>query len=188
LQELNLFQTKVNHLESFINKNYYLSLSGDLPTPVQFTATFLIINYIYNVFMNMEKAPYENGKIALRYVLLIDEAHVIFKDRKSQSILEKMLREIRSQGVSVILLSQGIEEFNQPSFDFSTMCNLAFLLKIKGINLKAIAKFLGLLSEKEIKKAKQSLEKIETVKAGAISNIKEFDKVELFELNQFISS
>lgn len=188
LQELNLFQTKVNHLESFINKNYYLSLSGDLPTPVQFTATFLIINYIYNVFMNMEKAPFENGKIALRYVLLIDEAHVIFKDRKSQSILEKMLREIRSQGVSVILLSQGIEEFNQPSFDFSTMCNLAFLLKIKDINLKAIAKFLGLLSEKEIKKAKQSLEKIETVKAGAISNIKEYDKVELFELKQFISS
>jgi DNA sulfur modification protein DndE len=187
LQELNLFQTKVNHLESFINKNYYLSLSGDLPTPVQFTATFLIINYIYNVFMNMEKAPFEDGKIALRYVLLIDEAHVIFKDRKSQSILEKMLREIRSQGVSVILLSQGIEEFNQPTFDFSAMCNLSFLLKVKDINLKAIAKFLGLLSEREIKKAKLSLEKIETVKAGAISNIKEYDKVELFELKQFMN-
>jgi len=187
LQELNIFQTKVNTFESFINKNYYLSLSGDLPIPVQFTATFLIINYIYNVFMNMEKAPYENGKIALRYVLLIDEAHVIFKDRKSQNILEKMLREIRSQGVSVILLSQGIEEFNQPSFDFSTMCNTTFLLKIKDINnLKAINKFLG-FSEKEGKKAKQNLEKIETVKAGAISNIKEFDKAELFELTQFIT-
>jgi hypothetical protein len=67
------------------------------------------------------------------------------------------------------------------------MCNLSFLLKIKDVNLKAIAKFLGLLSEKEIKKAKLSLEKIETVKAGAISNIKEFDKVELFELKQFIN-
>jgi len=98
-----------------------------------------------------------------------------------------MLREIRSQGVSVILLSQGIEEFNQPSFDFSTMCNTTFLLKIKDINnLKAINKFLG-FSEKEGKKAKQNLEKIETVKAGAISNIKEFDKAELFELTQFIT-
>jgi DNA sulfur modification protein DndE len=188
LQELNIFQTKVNHLESFINKNYYLSLSGDLPAPVQFTATFLIINYIYNVFMNMEKAPYEDGKIALKYVLLIDEAHVIFKEKKSQSILEKMLREIRSQGVSVILLSQGIEEFNQPSFDFSTMCNTSFLLKIKDINnLKVINKFMG-FSEKEGKRAKQSLEKIETVKAGAISNIKEFEKAELFELKQFINN
>ncbi len=188
LQELNLFQTKVNPLESFINKNYYLSLSGDLPSPVQFTATFLIINYIYNVFMNMEKAPFENGKIALRYVLLIDEAHVIFKDRKSQSILEKMLREIRSQGVSVVLLSQGIEEFNQPDFDFSTMCNTSFLLKIKDVNnIKVINKFLG-FSEKEGKKAKQSLEKIETVRAGAISNLKEFEKAELFELKQFVNS
>ncbi len=143
---------------------------------------------IYNVFMNMEKAPYEDSKIALRYVLLIDEAHVIFKDKKSQSILEKMLREIRSQGVYVVLLSQGIEEFNQPDFDFSTNCNTAFLLKIKDINnLKVINKFLG-FTEKEGKKAKQSLEKIETVKAGAISNIKDFDKAELFELKQFISS
>jgi len=187
MQELQIFETKVNPLESFINSNYYFSLSGDLPKPVQFTATFLIINYIYNVFMNMEKAPYENGKIALRYVLLIDEAHVIFKDKKSQDILEKMLREIRSQGVSVILLSQGIEEFNQPSFDFSSMCNTSFLLRIKDINnLKVINKFLG-YSEKEGRKAKQSLEKIEKVKAGVISNIKEFDKAEIFELNQFLA-
>jgi len=135
----------------------------------------------------MKKAPYdtENKTVALRYVLLIDEAHVIFKDKKSQEILEKMLREIRSQGVSVILLSQGIEEFNQPSFDFSTMCNTSFLLKIKDINnLKVINKFLG-YSEKEGRKAKQSLEKIETVQAGVISNIQEFTKAELFELCQF---
>jgi len=188
MQELNIFETKVNPLESFINKNHYFSLSGDLPKPVQFTATFLIINYIYNVFMNMKKAPFESDKkiISLRYVLLIDEAHIIFKDKKSQEILEKILREIRSQGVSIILLSQGIEEFNQPSFDFSTMCNTSFLLRIKDINnLKIINKFLG-YSEKEGRKAKQSLEKIETIPAGVISNIKEFEKAELFELAQFM--
>jgi DNA sulfur modification protein DndE len=187
MQSLEIFESKVNPLESFINHNYYFSLSGDLPKAIQFTATFLIINYIYNIFMNMKKAPFdtENKTVALRYVLLIDEAHVIFKDKKSQEILEKMLREIRSQGVSVILLSQGIEEFNQPSFDFSTMCNTSFLLKIKDINnLKVINKFLG-YSEKEGRKAKQSLEKIETVQAGVISNIQEFTKAELFELSQF---
>ncbi|OQX97417.1 MAG: hypothetical protein B6I24_08885 [Bacteroidetes bacterium 4572_128] len=117
--------------------------------------------------------------------MLIDEAHIIFKDKKSQEILEKILREIRSQGVSIILLSQGIEEFNQPSFDFSTMCNTSFLLKIKDINnIKVINKFLG-YSEKEGRKAKQSLEKIETITAGVISNIKEFEKAQLFELAQF---
>jgi DNA sulfur modification protein DndE len=185
LQELELFESKIDYLENFINKNYYLSLSDDLPKSVQVTSIFLIINYIFNVFMNMEKAPFEDNKISIRYVLLIDEAHVVFKNKKSQDILEKMLRKIRSQGVSIILLSQGIEEFNQPSFDFSSSCNTAFLLKIKELhNIKSINKFMG-YNEKESRKAKQSLEKIENVKAGAISNIKEYDKGNLLMLKQF---
>jgi DNA sulfur modification protein DndE len=61
-----------------------------------------------------------------------------------------MLREIRPQGVSVILLSQGIEKFNQPSFDFSTICNLAFLLKIKDINLKQLQNFLDTIKSLSI--------------------------------------
>ena len=79
----------------------------------------------------MENAPVNDKLQAIRYVLLIDESHVIFKDRKAQDLLEKFLREIRSKGVSVVLLSQGIEEFNQQSFDFSSMCETAFLMDIK---------------------------------------------------------
>ncbi len=181
LSEYEIFESKPKG--SFLNQNYYLSLSGDLPNEVRFTSTFLIINYIYNTFMNMENTPVESGSKGLRYVLLIDEAHVIFKEKKSQDLLEKILREIRSKGVSVILLSQGIEEFNQPSFDFSSMCDIAFLLDIKNKgNLKMINKFLG-FSDKEGAKVARSMEKIEN--GQAISNIKEFEKASLFELNQF---
>src|SRR5690606_24952322 len=170
-------------IKNFLNQNIYLSLSGDLSNSVRFTSLFLIINYIYNVFMNMESTPSENGYRAMRYVLLIDEAHVIFKEKKYQDILEKILREIRSKGVSVILLSQGIEEFNQPTFDFSSMCEISFLLNVKDKNnTKAINKFLG-FSDKDGTKAYRSLEKIE--KGQAISNIKEFPKGELFEIKQF---
>ena len=77
----------------------------------------------------MENAPVISGVQALRYVLLIDEAHVLFKDKKSKELLESILREIRSKGVAVVLLSQGIEEFNQPTFDFSSMCANAVLRK-----------------------------------------------------------
>jgi DNA sulfur modification protein DndE len=131
LSELDLFETKVDLNNSFLNKNYYLSLSGDLPRNVRFTSVFLIINYIYNTFMNMDNAPIEENYQGMRYVFLIDEAHVIFKEKKSQNLLEKILREIRSKGVSVVLLSQGIEEFNQPSFDFSSMCETVFLFDWK---------------------------------------------------------
>lgn len=183
LSELELFETQVDNKNSFLNKNYYFSLSGDLPRTVRFTSVFLIVNYIYNTFMNMDNAPVEKNNQGIRYVLLIDEAHVIFKDKKSQDLLEKILREIRSKGVSVILLSQGIEEFNQPSFDFSSMCETAFLMDIKDkTNLKIIMKFLG-LGEKDINKIKISMENIQ--KGQAISNLKEFNKADLIKIDQY---
>lgn len=182
LSRYNVFSEEKN-ANNFINQNIYLSLSGDLSVSVRFTSLFLIINYIYNVFMNMENTSVENGCRAMRYVLLIDEAHVIFKEKKYHDILEKILREIRSKGVSVVLLSQGVEEFNQSAFDFSTMCEISFMLDVKDKNnTKAINKFLG-ISESDGVKAYRSLEKIQ--KGQAISNMKEFTKGELFEIKQF---
>lgn len=182
MSRYNIFIDDPKNQSNFFSKNLYLSLSGDLSNSVRFTSLFLIINYIYNTFMNMDNSPVEDGIIAMRYVILIDEAHVIFKEKKYQSILEKMLREIRSKGVSVVLLSQGIEEYNQPDFDFSTMCEIAFLLDIKDKNLKVMEKFLG-LSGVNSKAIARSMEKIET--RQAISNIKEFEKAKLFKVIQF---
>lgn len=94
-----------------------------------------------------------------------------------------MLREIRSKGVAVVLLSQGIEEFNQPTFDFSSMCENAVLLEIKDrMNLKPMSKFLG-FSESETKVLSQSMGKIK--KGLAVANVKEFKRGELFEVEQY---
>ena len=179
LSELDLFETKVDLKNSFLNQNYYLSLSGDLSNNIRFTSVFLIINYIYNTFMNMDNAPIEGKYQGMRYVFLIDEAHTIFKEKKSQDLLEKILREIRSKGVSVVLLSQGIEEFNQPSFDFSSMCETAFLFDIKDkTNLKMMERFLG-IGDKYSNKLKTSMENIQ--KYQLVSNLKEFKVAELFK-------
>lgn len=183
LSEYELFAPVTDPNNSFLNRNIYLSLSGDLDRTVRFTATFLTINYIYNTFMNMENALVENAVQSLRYVLLIDEAHVIFKDKKSQDLLEKMLREIRSKGVMVVLLSQGIEEFNQPSFDFSSMCENAFLLNIKDkTNTNQMKRFLG-FGEKEGLTLARSMEKIQ--KGQAVTNLKEYKRGELMGLEGF---
>lgn len=180
LSELELFSNSDDSNNDFLNNNYYLSLSGDLPKNIRFTSVFLIINYIYNTFMNMDKAPIERNYQGMRYMLLIDEAHTIFKEKKSQDLLEKILREIRSQGVSIMLLSQGIEEFNQPTFDFSSMCETAFLFDIKDkTNLRMMQRFLG-VGDKDAKKLKASMEKIE--KYQMVSNLKEFKVGELFKV------
>jgi DNA sulfur modification protein DndE len=182
LSRYEIFLDDSKNQSNFFNTNLYLSLSGDLSNSVRFTSLFLIINYIYNTFMNMENTPVENNVKALRYVILIDEAHVLFKEKKYQDILEKLLREIRSKGVSVVLLSQGIDEYNQPDFDFSSMCEIAFLLDIKDKNPKSMEKFLG-LSGAASNKIARSMEKIQ--KGQAIGNTKEFDKGELFLIKQF---
>ena len=77
-------------IPNFLNENLYFSLSGDLPNDLRFTSLFLIITYIYNVFMNMENAPVNDKICAMRYVILIDEAHVVFKEKKYHDILEKI--------------------------------------------------------------------------------------------------
>ena len=153
LSEYELFDKTSNSQGTFLNKNYYLSLSGELDNTVRFTSVFLIINYIFNVFTNMGGSPVEDHYRGMRYVLLIDEAHDLFREKKSLEILEVLLRKIRSYGVSVVLLSQGISEYNQGGFDFSQECETSFLLKINDIgNIKAISKFMG-FSEKEGVKA-----------------------------------
>lgn len=178
LTEVELFDNKKTG--DFIEENYYLSLSAGLSKEVRFTATFLIIYYVYTIFMNMDKAPIENDYSGVRYVLLIDEAHNVFKEKKSQEILEKLLREVRSQGVAIMLVSQTIEEFNQPTFDFSQMCQSSFLMQIKdGNNWKAISKFLG-VGEKYRNRINRSMENITT--RQAISNIEEVELGEIFNI------
>lgn len=183
LSEYELFESKNNDPSLFLNNNYYLSLSGDLDSTVRFTSVFLLINYIFNVFTNMGGTEVVDGNRSMRYVLMIDEAHDLFREKKSLEILEVLLRKIRSYGVSIVLLSQGINEYNQGNFDFSQECETAFLLPINDLNnTRAINKFLG-LSEKDGIKAMRSLEKIEN--GQAISNLKDFPKSELFEVCQY---
>ena len=181
LSDYSIFADESN--KDFLNKNYYFSLSGNLPDDIRFTSIFLIINYIFQQFMTMSDAPVVNGNRAMRYILLIDEAQIVFRDHKAKEILQVILEQIRSRGVAVVLLAQNVKEFNQPTFDFSSLCALSFLLDIKDKNnLKLINKFLG-FSDADAKKVMKSMEKIQA--GQAISNLKEFKKGELFDIRQF---
>ena len=114
---------------------------------------------------------------------MIDEAHALFKNKKSHDTLESLLRVMRSFGVSIFLLSQGISEYNQGTFDFSQECESAFLLPIQDLNnLKNISKFLG-LSDKETSRLSSKLDCLSN--GQAISNIKDFQRTETFKIVQY---
>lgn len=176
-----IFSDETN--KDFLNKNYYFSLSSDLHQSIRFTSVFLVINYIYNTFMGMPDAEPINGIRPIRYVLLIDEAQVIFRDKKAKFVLQQILEQIRSKGVSVILLAQNIDEFDQPTFNFSSLCEIGFLLKIADLTTtKKVQKFLG-FADKEMNVVVRSLENMEP--GQAISNVREYRKGDLFNINQF---
>lgn len=183
LSEYELFTAKVSNPSAFLNNNYYLSLSGELDNTVRFTSVFLIINYIFNVFSNMGGTNVNDNYREMRYVLMIDEAHDLFREKKSLEILEVILRKIRSYGVSVFLLSQGIAEYNTATFDFSQECETSFLLPINDMaNTKAINKFLGLTS----KDGTTAIRNIERLNNGqAVSNMKEYPKTAVFDVVQY---
>ena len=184
LTDYELFASKINNPSTFLNNNYYLSLSGELDSTVRFTSVFLIINYIFNVFSNMGNTDVIDDEYReMRYVLMIDEAHDLFREKKSLETLEVILRKMRSYGVSVFLLSQGIAEYNTANFDFSQECETAFLMPINDIaNAKAINKFLGLTQ----KDGTAALRNLEDLKNGqAISNIKEYKKTGVFDIAQY---
>ena len=82
LSEYELFASRVNDPSIFLNNNYYFSLSGELDSTVRFTSIFLIINYIFNVFTNMGGTEVIDGNRSMRYVLMIDEAHDLFREKK----------------------------------------------------------------------------------------------------------
>lgn len=180
LSEFEIFDSRKKS-DSILNNNHYISLSGDLPNAVRFTSVFLIIYYLYNLFMSMTDV--QTGNVAgMRYIIAIDEAHVLFKERGFQEVLEEILRTVRSKGVSVMLLSQGIDEYDQQNFNFSSISEIAFLLKIKDLNIKKIQGFLGYTPEKATALSRE-LEKLE--KGKVISNIKEHNSIKPFNVKQF---
>lgn len=90
---------------------------------------FLILNKIYTEAIRLPDSsidPDKNTK-EIRTVVVIDEAHNYLNCKNK--VLEKMLRELRSKGVVVILLTQGFCDFEQKEFDYSSMLNWIFLMK-----------------------------------------------------------
>lgn len=70
-----------------------------------------------------------DGARAMRTVVVIDEAHHFLKDKKRRGVLERLIREIRSKGASVFLLSQSPDDYATEDFDFAEMLEFVFVLQ-----------------------------------------------------------
>ncbi len=130
--------------KNIYDSNQYINLSANMPPSASQTIIFLILNYLNNTFMSCNDTNSNNSVKSMRYVIVIDEAHVYLKNKKAAEILERLLRLVRSKGVMVILMTQGVEDYKTKNFDFSSQISTSILLNIKDKNnSKYIQSFLG---------------------------------------------
>lgn len=90
---------------------------------------FFIIEKLYRELKDAPEAPIDPKTKAreLRTLLVIDEAHNYLP--MNNHFLEKLIREMRSKGLAVVLLSQSPDDFAQRHFDYTELLEFVFVLK-----------------------------------------------------------
>lgn len=97
-----------------------------LPEDLRKLSVFLLLDRLYSQIMKLPDSPLDkDGSRQLRLVIVIDEAHHYLPCR--QPTLEKIIREVRSKGVSVWLLSQSPDDFDQRQYNFAREMGLAIV-------------------------------------------------------------
>lgn len=171
-----IFAIPTNPNNKIYNQNIYLNLPSSIPETVRQLTVFFTLKYLLNIFSNStDTQPDENRIKPLRYIVVIDEAHVYLKNKNARSALQEMLRVVRSKGVVVIMLSQGADDYRQKDFDFSSQVKIPICLNVKNRDYRIIEPFVGTPSSKF--KLEQAINKLQN--GYGVINIKEPKRIEI---------
>ncbi|PYD99994.1 hypothetical protein CR195_003360 [Bacillus cereus] len=132
-----------NLYTSFMNDNIIFDLSGiDQTMRIKELITFFVLHKIYSEAISKKDSRVDNktNMQEIRTVVFIDEGHNYMSSKNP--ILEKMLRELRSVGVSIVIMSQDYTDFRKSSFDYTSLMNWTFFMKQK-ISEKHVAEGLS---------------------------------------------
>lgn len=113
-----------------------------LPEDLRKLAVFLVLDWLHTHVMSSPDAPVddENNRL-LRLVVVIDEAHHYLPCK--QPTLENIVREVRSKGLSIMLLSQSPDDFDQPQYNFAREMGLAVVYACMIGSAKMLEALLG---------------------------------------------
>ncbi len=160
-------------------KSLYISLPDALSEKLRQLCVFLTLKYLLSEFTSMDDTiPNEDRIRPLRYIVVIDEAHVYLNNKNARKILEQLLRVIRSKGVVVIMISQGAEDYYKPDFDFASQVKIPICLSIQNKQPKLIERFIG--TTKQSSKLQKAVDNL-----GNGKGIVNLNEPLLFELRQF---
>jgi len=122
----------------------------------------LVLDAMHRELMAMPDTEVVNGARAMRTIIVIDEAHHYLRDKKRNRVLQKLIREIRSKGASVFLLSQSPDDFDQTEFDFTELLEFVFVLQSSANATKFLQSALGIPAQR----ARTLVADVANLKAG----------------------
>lgn len=179
LTEHNLFANRGMKIwDSLIDKTLIINIH-DLPA-CKDLVVFFVLNEMYRQLKEMGNSrESEKSKTReMRTVIVIDEAHHFLKSKKRVGILESMIREIRSMGASVILLSQSPDDFDQNSFNFMELLGFVYVLGCNPASSRFLKQFFGLTTDE----ANNLLREVSDLKTGQAITKSADRKVKRLEL------
>ena len=135
--------------------------------------------------MTMPDTQVNDGVREMRTIVVIDEAHHFLKDKKRNQILERLIREIRSKGASVFLMSQSPDDYDQPDFDFAELLEFIYILQSNASATRFLQSALG-ISAAQAKTFSAEMNNLPTAHAfGKTYEANAKSKVSQLRLRQF---
>lgn len=148
LTEHNLFVSRDQAAwDSLVNRTLVIDIH-ELPA-LKDLCVYFVLNEIYKQLMLMPDSKVNSKSQAreMRTVIVIDEAHHFLNNKKRVKILEDLIREIRSKGASVILLSQSPDDYDQAEFNFLELLEFVYVLNCNPSSPKFLQQVFGIGSE-----------------------------------------
>ena len=148
----NIFQTETGFDEELriYEQSLYINLPLELSDTLRQLCVFLTLKYLLAEFSSTNDTEPTNERIKpLRYVIVVDEAHVYLKNKNASKALEDILRVLRSKGVVIIMLTQGVEDYKTKNFDFASQIKIPICLNINNKDYKIIESFVGTPKSKQ---------------------------------------
>lgn len=176
----NIFSSNVvTEAKKIYEQSLYINLPIELSDTLRQLCVFLTLKYLLAEFsFTNDTEPTAERIKPLRYVIVVDEAHVYLKNINASKALEDILRVLRSKGVVIIMLTQGVEDYKTKNFDFSSQVKIPICLNINNKDYKLIESYVGTPRSKQ--KLQEVIGKLEPKKA--IINITE---PQVITINQF---
>lgn len=157
---------------NLIENSYIIKLDAfPKDGPLAKAIVFFLISKLNNIYEQLEKQEVNDERVQIRHFTIIDEAHYMldFDNRP----LRNLIAVGRNKGLSIILATQNMADFQSKHFDFYANAQYPLIMKQQTISDSVIKDLFGVSGKElaEIREAIAGLQKGELI----IKNQSAFD-------------